>query len=109
VFPWQIPDEGMPIYGHSHVCGALFVQFEVKWPERLDMTEAQRKVLAGILPKPPGGLPAFPADSHAPIKELEDVDLEARKMRERLAKDAYDSDEESGAAGGARRVQCAQQ
>jgi hypothetical protein len=37
-------------------------------------------------------------------------DMEARKARERLAKDAYDSDEEGGGgAGGAQRVQCAQQ
>jgi len=41
-------------------------------------------------------------------------DMEARKMRERLAKDAYDSDEEGGGGGfggggGGQRMQCAQQ
>jgi hypothetical protein len=37
--------------------------------------------------------------------------MEARKMRERLAKDAYDSDEEGGGGGGGggQRMQCAQQ
>jgi len=38
--------------------------------------------------------------------------MEQRKMRERLAKDAYDSDEETsggGGGGGGQRVQCAQQ
>lgn len=67
-----------------------------------------RKVLGGILPQPeaspklaPGMVPGV----------LEDADMEARKARERLAKDAYDSDEEGGGrgGGGAQRVQCAQQ
>ena len=66
-------------------------------------------VLTGILPKPAGGLPAFPADSAVLPKPLVPIDLEGRKMRERLAKDAYDSDEESGQGQGGRRVQCAQQ
>ena len=84
---------------------------QVKFPEKLDLTPAQAKVLGGILPKPAGGIPTFPADSSVVPKVLTPIDLEARKMRERLAKDAYDSDEESGAGGGGagRRVQCAQQ
>ena len=106
----QVADEGMPVFGHSHVRGALFVQFEVVFPPSLDLTDAQRKVLMGLLPKPAGGLPTFPADSHVAPKELEDIDLEARNMRERLAKDAYDSDDDGGGGGpGGRRVQCAQQ
>ena len=105
----QVADEGMPVFGHSHVYGALFVQFEVVFPASLDLSDAQRKVLAGILPKPAGGLPSFPVDTGVVPKELEDLDLEARNMRERLAKDAYDSDEEGAGPGGARRVQCAQQ
>ena len=141
----QVEDEGMPIYSHSQIKGALFVQFEVsrgcgggrapprggscgsgwasllpphrgacpplqvKFPERLDMTEAQRKVLGGILPKPAGGLPTFPADSAIVPKVLSPLDREARKMRERLAKDAYDSDDDGGQGAGGRRVQCAQQ
>jgi len=106
----QVADEGMPVFGHTHVRGALFIQFEVKFPATLDLTDAQRKVLAALLPKPAGGLPAFPHDSHAVTKELDDLDMEARTMRERLAKDAYDSDDDGGrGGGGAPRVQCAQQ
>ena len=110
----QLPDEGMPVYGHSHVKGALFVQFEVSWPSALELTDAQRKVLKGIL-APPGSdaakaLAAAPSPA-AGVRTvpLEDLDIEARKMRERLAKDAYDSDEEGGQGGGPGGVRCAQQ
>ena len=30
----QLRDEGMPVLGNSHVRGALFISFEVKFPER---------------------------------------------------------------------------
>ena len=40
---------------------------------------------------------------------MEEVDKEARAMRERLAKDAYDSDDEGGGGAAGQRVQCAQQ
>lgn len=102
----QVPDEGMPVCGHPHVMGALFIQFDVKFPERLDLSESVRRVLAGVLPGPD----TTPTLEQGMVsKELEDLDVEARKARERLAKDAYDSDEEGGSGGGARRVQCAQQ
>lgn len=65
-----------------------------------------RKVLAGILPAP-ASVPKIGPGMVAGV--LEDADIEARKARERLAKDAYDSDEEGSRGGGAQRVQCAQQ
>jgi len=46
----QIADEGMPVYGHPHVFGVMFIQFEVKFPERLELTDAMKRVLGGILP-----------------------------------------------------------
>lgn len=107
----QVPDEGMPVYGHTHVKGVLFVQFEVKFPESLALTDAMTKVLAGILP--PGAPLPKGAEAGAVPRALEDADMEQRKARERLAKDAYDSDEEGGGGGGGfgggQRVQCAQQ
>ena len=82
---------------------------QVNFPSSLALTDAQRKVLKGILAPPgsPAGdaVTVFPAG--APVSVLEEIDMEARKMRERLAKDAYDSDEERG--GGGQRVQCANQ
>lgn len=48
----QVVDEGMPVYGHPHVFGVLFVQFEVKFPEKLELTDAMKRVLSGILPGP---------------------------------------------------------
>lgn len=107
----EVPGEGMPIYGHTQIKGVLFIQFDVKFPTKVDLSDGMRKVLAGILPAP------------APIKqeaglpnpvELEEPDAEARRARERLAKDAYDSDEEGGGGGagagfGGQTVQCAQQ
>lgn len=67
-----------------------------------------KRVLAGILPVGEAP-PAMAAGMVA--AELSEPDMEARKARERLAKDAYDSDEEGGGGGGggAQRVQCAQQ
>lgn len=110
----QVKDEGMPVYGHPHVFGVLFVQFEIKFPEKLELTDAMRKVLAGILPGP---VAAPRLEAGIPERCLEDPDMEQRKARERLAKDAYDSDEEGGGGGGfgggggagGQRVQCAQQ
>ena len=102
----QVADEGLPVAGHTQIKGVLLVQFEVKFPERLELSDAMRKVLSGILPGPavvpkigPGMIPGV----------LEEADMEARKARERLAKDAYDEDEEGGGRGGAQQVQCAQQ
>jgi DnaJ family protein A protein 2 len=106
----QVADEGMPVTGHTQVKGVLYVQFDIKFPERLELTDGMKKVLGGILPQP-GPAPRMDAASGMVLGELEDADMEGRKARERLAKDAYDSDEEAGAGGqgGAQRVQCAQQ
>lgn len=121
----QVADEGMPVFGHSQVKGVLFVQFDVSFPERVELTEGMRKVLSGILPAPApekGGAAAAGAGAGAAggagggaeglTRELEEFDQEARVARERLGKDAYDSDEEAGGGGGGpggQRVQCANQ
>lgn len=65
----------------------------------------------------PRSLSPFPSPSAllylSPHLRSAQADMESRKMRERLAKDAYDSDEEGsgggGGFGGGQRVQCAQQ
>ena len=81
----QINDEGMPVYGHSQIKGALYIQFEVKFPDSLELTEAQRKVLKGIL-APPGSEAAASLASAPPVDKdyhpsfLEDLDIEVRKI-----------------------------
>lgn len=105
----QVADEGMPVAGHSQVRGVLLVQFEVKFPERLALSEASIRLLSGILPAPATPPPVLRPGMVPGV--LEEADMEARKARERLAKDAYDEDEEGGGGGraGVQQVQCAQQ
>ena len=47
-------------------------------------------------------------EAGAPEKFLTELDKEAAQSRERLGKEAYDSDDDEGGGGG-QRVQCAQQ
>lgn len=104
----QIEGEGMPIYGNTFMRGCLFIQFDVKMPETLVLTDAQKAVLRGVLPGPPPAAP-IEVDELTEEKLMTDVDLEARRAREQLGKDAAaDSDEEGGGPGGMRAVQCAQ-
>ena len=88
----EVVDEGMPVYGTPHVTGVLFVQFDVKFPERLDITDAMKKILKGLLPGPAEPPPV--ADASVKTRELTPPDMETRKMRESLGKQAYDSDDE---------------
>jgi DnaJ-class molecular chaperone len=100
----QVAEEGMPIYGNSFMKGCLFIQFEIKFPTNLNLTDAQRGALAGILRAK--AAPTIPSD----VEEvtLEDVDLEARRARERLGEDAQ-GDEDEGGHPGMQQVQCAHQ
>lgn len=103
----QVSDEGMPVAGHAQIKGVLLVKFEVVFPEHLPLGEAQIRLLSGILPGP-ASVPKLGPGMVAGV--LEEADMEARKARERLAKDAYDEDEGGGGArAGVQQVQCAQQ
>lgn len=122
----EVAGEGMPVLGHErYMKGALFVAFEVDFPDKLQLSVAQRRALISVLrgtdafkvgdEQAAAGRGAKPApgsereeaagagEAKEEFKELVDVDLEARKAREELSKETYDSDEEQG--GG---VQCAQ-
>jgi hypothetical protein len=82
------------------------VQFVVKFPERCDLTQGMKKILADVLKAP---LPApGPEAAGAAEALLRPVDVGQLKQREQLSKDAYDSDEEEG-GGREGGVQCAQQ
>ena len=103
----QIEGEGMPIFGNTFMRGCLFIQFEVKLPETLTLTPAQKAVLRGVLPGPPETAPIEP-DEMTEVKEMTDIDLEARRAREQLGKDAAADSDDDGMPGGMRQVQCAQ-
>jgi DnaJ family protein A protein 2 len=125
----QVTDEGMPIFGHdAYMKGVLFVQLDVKMPEKLDLTEAQKRALGMLLgATKPGtagtksaatatGAAAASADEAAAsdadeaafveTKVMEEPDMESRKARENLANEAEGSDSDEGGMGG-QRVQCA--
>ena len=104
----EVEDEGMPIYGNSFMKGCLYVYFEVQFPEKLNLSNDQKKTLGNILggvPKPP----KLPEDEHIDQKELKEVNLQARKDRERMAQDACESDSDGGGQPGVQHVQCAHQ
>lgn len=103
----------MPSYRH-HDFGNLYVQFEVKFPERIDgppdadgyptsMTPQMIKALESVLPpRQPQAIP--PPDAMTEDYSLEKVDLRQEGNRATRATD----DEDEMHAGG-ERVQCASQ
>lgn len=110
-----IRGQGMPSYRH-HDFGNLYVQFEVKFPERINgppdaegyptgMTQQQVKALESVLPpRMPQNIP--PADAMTEDYQLDKVDPMQEGGRARGAT-GEDEDEEMGAGG--ERVQCASQ
>lgn len=102
----------MPTYRH-HDFGNLYVQFEVKFPERLggadgaSMSDEQKAALESVLPaRLPQHVP--PPDAVTEDFSLESVDPNKEGSRATRAAMGEDEDEEMGGAGG-ERVQCASQ
>jgi DnaJ-class molecular chaperone len=93
---WQVKDEGMPLFGMSDVFGVLFIQFEVVFPEEIKLTESLTRSLCSLFPDAKMAPPLTQAE-RACVKELEEVDAQARAARESLAKNlaqAEDDDDE---------------
>lgn len=101
----------MPSYRH-HNHGNLYIQFDVKFPERLtapdgsSLTEAQVAALASVLPPRIEG-PQPPPDAMVDDFQLEDVDPTREGARAQGAA-GEDGDDEMGGQQG-ERVQCASQ
>ena len=101
----------MPSYRH-HDFGNLYVQFDVKFPQRLggpegaSMTEEQVRALESILP-PRIQNAAPPSDAMVEDYALEDVDPTRESARAR-GMTAVDEDDDDMQPGG-ERVQCATQ
>lgn len=110
-----IRGQGMPSYRH-HDFGNLYVQFEVKFPEKIagppdadgyptGMTPQQVKALESVLPpRSPQNIP--PADAMTEDYSLEKVDPMQEGSR---ARGATGEDDEEGMGEGGERVQCASQ
>ncbi|KAB8596074.1 hypothetical protein FH972_025784 [Carpinus fangiana] len=101
--------QGMPSYRH-HDFGNLYIQFEVKFPERItapdgtsNMTEEQVKTLEAVLP-PRMQQATPPANAMTDDVLLDDVDSQREGARAHGAT-GEDEDEEMGGE----RVQCASQ
>lgn len=107
-----IKGQGMPSYRH-HDFGNLYIQFDVKFPERLGgpdgepMSDAQKAALESVLPaRMPQNVP--PPDAMTEDFTLEKVDASGEGARaQRAAMGGDDDDDEMH--GGGERVQCASQ
>jgi len=110
-----IRGQGMPSYRH-HDFGNLYIQFNVKFPERVNgppdadgyptsMTAEQVKLLESVLPpRMPQNVP--PPEAMTEDYSLEKVDPMAEGQR---AKGATGEDEDDEMHAGGERVQCASQ
>ncbi|KYG41715.1 hypothetical protein M433DRAFT_459487 [Acidomyces richmondensis BFW] len=110
-----IRGQGMPSYRH-HDFGNLYIQFDVKFPERINgppdadgyptsMTPEQVKLLESVLPpRMPQNIP--PPDAMTEDYSLEKVDPMAEGQR---AKGATGEDDDDEMHSGGERVQCASQ
>ena len=99
----MIRGQGMPSYRH-HDFGNMYVQFEVKFPEKNWTTDpAAFESLKSILPAPLSVAP--PAETMTEVADLEDVDA---SQQARAQGATMDDDDEDGHPG-AERVQCASQ
>jgi DnaJ family protein A protein 2 len=102
----------MPSFRH-HDHGNLYIQFDVKFPDRLEgpdggaLTEAQVKALESVLPARtiPAAMP--PPDAMTEDFTLDDVDPTREQGRARGM--AGMEDDEDDMHPGAERVQCASQ
>lgn len=96
----------MPSYRH-HDFGNLYVQFEVKFPEKNFTTDpAEFEALKKIIPSSNIATVVPPAETMTEAVDIEDVDP-SQQARAHGAT-AMDEDDEDGHPGG-ERVQCASQ
>ncbi|KAF2742626.1 hypothetical protein M011DRAFT_481534 [Sporormia fimetaria CBS 119925] len=108
----MIRGQGMPSYRH-HDFGNLYIQFEVKFPERItgpdggQMTPEQVQALATVLPKDTVTGPTPPPDAMVEDFTLDDVDPTQQNRAAAAMNPEMDDDEDMHP--GAERVQCASQ
>jgi len=102
----------MPSFRH-HDFGNLYIQFDVKFPEKLtgpeggSMTPEQIAALESVLPPRPVPASLPPPDAMVEDFSLDDVDPNKEQARARGATGLDDDDDDMHP--GAERVQCASQ
>jgi len=97
-----IKGQGMPSLRH-HDFGNLYIQFDVKFPEKNQIQTQNLELLEQVLPaRMQQKLP--PSDAM-----VEDFDLEEVDPRHHARATGADDEDEDGVPGGAERVQCASQ
>lgn len=102
----MIRGQGMPSYRH-HDFGNLYVQFDVKFPEKNWTTDpAAFDALKSILPAQLTPT-APPAETMTEVADLEEMDPGQQARAQGLG--MGDEDDEDGHPAGAERVQCASQ
>ncbi|OCT48217.1 Mitochondrial protein import protein mas5 [Cladophialophora carrionii] len=98
-----IKGQGMPSLRH-HDFGNLYIQFDVKFPDKSTINSENLPLLEQVLPpRMQQKLP--PADGMVEDFDLEEVD----PRQQARAHGATDEDDEDGIPAGAERVQCASQ
>lgn len=102
----MIRGQGMPSFRH-HDCGNLYIQFDVKFPEKgWTSDDTAFEALRNILPSPAlQNTP--PPDAMTEPADLEDPDSSG--SRAFGGEGGMDEDDEEGGPAGAERVQCASQ
>lgn len=95
----------MPSYRH-HDHGNLYIVFDVKFPEHLEMDDEKVRMLESVLPPRKTGAEA-PKDAMVDDFQLEAIDpTRDQKAAGAMGGHAHDDDEEEA---GGERVQCASQ
>lgn len=97
-----VPGQGMPSYRH-HDYGDLFIQFEIKFPEKHFAPPELLEKLADVLP--PRMMPEIPADAMVEDVQVEEMDAQTQA---RMASGGS-MEEEDDEHPGHERVQCASQ
>ncbi|XP_078442710.1 dnaJ protein homolog [Wolffia australiana] len=102
-----INDEGMPMYQRPFMRGKLYIHFTVEFPDSLGVDQC--KALEAVLPSRAGAQLSDMELDECEETTLHDVNIEEEMRRkQQAAHEAYDEDDDVH-AGGAQRVQCAQQ
>lgn len=100
-----IKGQGMPSFRH-HDFGNLYVQFDVKFPDKTQLNQEQLHLLEQVLP-PRLQQTAPPGDAMIEDYDVEDVDPRYQARAQGAA--GGDEEDEDGVPHGAERVQCASQ